>query len=189
MRRLEFVNRFQLNNLQPSFHRFIYPKAVKDAAVLIPLVENDNELNVLLTRRAEHLKHHPGQVSFPGGKVEQYDESYAAAALREAHEEIGLPQENVTILGQLKPYHTISGYVVTPIVGLIQQPDVFIQDDNEVAEIFQVPLQHFINLDNHYQVETYYRGKAHSVNFMPYKHYNIWGATAAMMIDLVHHIR
>lgn len=189
MQKLEFVTRFLLNNLQPSFHHFIYPKALKDAAVLIPIVEADNQLNVLLTRRAEHLKHHPGQVSFPGGKVEKSDENFAAAALREAHEEIGLPCENVNILGQLKPYHTISGYVVTPFVGLIEQPEAFIQDDNEVAEIFQVPLQHFINQDNHFRIETFFRGEAHSVNFMPYKQYNIWGATAAMMIDLVHHIR
>lgn len=189
MRKNEFVKRFQLNCLQPSFHTFEYPNHVKDAAVLIPIVDTGKQLNILLTRRAEHLTHHPGQVSFPGGKVEASDENHIAAALREAQEEIGLPVENVTILGQLKPYQTISGFAVTPIIGLIKQPDFFTQDENEVAEIFQVPLRHFLQAKNHHQVITFHQGKSHSIYFMPYKHYNIWGATAAMMADLVNHIR
>ncbi len=189
MERHEFAYRFQLNTLQASFHRFKYPKQLKDAAVLIPIVETNNQLSVLLTRRADHLTHHPGQVSFPGGKVEEYDDNYIAAALREAEEEIGLSHKNVNILGQLKPYHTISGYIVTPIVALVDEPLSFIKDENEVAEIFQVPLHHFMNDTNHYQIDTFHRGERHPVYFMPYKHYNIWGATAAMMFDLVHHIR
>jgi len=189
MQKNEFVKRFQLNTLGPSFHRFEYPAPVKPAAVLIPLIEVDNELTVLLTKRAAHLAHHPGQISFPGGKVEATDIDHIAAALREAEEEIGLSHKNVTILGQLQPYQTISGYVVTPIIGFIEKTERYTADANEVAEIFQVPFQHFLHPKNHHSVETFYRGKSHKVYFMPYKHYNIWGATAAMIADLVHHIR
>ncbi|WP_286266316.1 CoA pyrophosphatase [Thalassotalea atypica] len=189
MERSEFIKRFKLNSLQPSFHKFIYPKQTRAAAVLIAITEMDDQLSILLTKRAAHLKHHPGQISFPGGKVEPFDPDHIATALREAEEEIGLPQQNVEIIGQLKPYQTITGYVVTPIVAVIKQPEQYIQDHNEVAEIFHVPLHHFMSAENHHKVETFHKGKSHLIYFMPYKQYNIWGATAAMMADLVNHIK
>ncbi len=188
MDKKEFAKRFQLNTLQPSLHRFNYPKELKEAAVLIALTEINHQLHVVLTTRAAHLKHHPGQVSFPGGKLENFDTSLTHAALRESEEEIGIDPRHVKVLGQLKPYHTISGYIVTPIVGLLETTPQYRIDENEVADVFHVPLTHLLDEKHHSQVETYHDGKFHNVYFISYKHYNIWGATAAMLTDLVNHL-
>lgn len=184
-----FVNRFRFNNLQSSSHRFVYPSKVKAAAVLVPVVENHNQLSVLLTKRASHLKHHASQISFPGGKVEEQDASPIATALREAEEEIGLAEDKVDIIGQLHPYHTISGYVVTPIVAMVKPPLMLTADANEVAEIFQIPLSHFLDDKNHIHITSYYKGKTHPVTFMPFQQYNVWGATAAILADLARHVK
>jgi 8-oxo-dGTP pyrophosphatase MutT (NUDIX family) len=150
---------------------------------------NISGLQVLLTKRASHLKHHPSQISFPGGKVEPTDRNLIHTALREAQEEIGLSPEAVTIIGQLPNYEIISGYQVTPIVAVVESPQYYQKDANEVDEIFQVPLQHFLQPENHRSIISYRNGHHHNVHFFPYKHYNIWGATAAMLKDLVDHIK
>ena len=189
MKKADFLKNFQLNTLQPSFQQFEFPYQKQPASVLIALVEQDEQLMVLLTKRAAHLKHHAGQISFPGGKVEKIDQSPADTATREAWEEIGLPQKNVEIIGQLQSYQTITGFIVSPMVALIKPPKAFQLDENEVAELFYVPLAHFLDASNHNKVFTTHKGKRHPVYFIQYQHYNIWGATAAMLIDLVKHIR
>lgn len=189
MNKTEFLKSFQLNRLQPSFHQFEYPYQIKPAAVLIGLIEQDDQLMVLLTKRASHLKHHAGQISFPGGKVEEIDKSPADTAKREAWEEIGLPQHNVDIIGQLKSYQTISGFVVSPLVAIVKAPEEYFLDENEVAELFTVPLSFFLDSNNHHKVYTNHKGKRHPVYFIQYQQHNIWGATAAMLIDLVKHIQ
>ena len=112
-----------------------------------------------------------------------------ATALREAQEEIGLAPESVSVIGKLPSYEIISGYQVTPIVAIIDAQQSYQQDYNEVAEIFQVPLQHFLQSDNHFCINALRNGRHHNIHFYPYKHYNIWGATAAMLKDLVEHIK
>lgn len=184
MTKNEFMQRFQMHLLPEVSNRYEHHKPLKNAAVLIPIVVGDNHLDVLLTKRASHLAHHPSQISFPGGKVEPTDENIIATALRETQEEIGLHPDNISIVGQLPPYQTISGYEVTPIVALVQQPNEYVKDTNEVAEIFHVPLNHFLTRQHHVQIPMTYRGKRHHVHFMPYQHYNIWGATAAMLHEL-----
>ena len=156
--------------------------------MLIALTEIDEQLFILLTKRANHLKHHPGQISFPGGKMEDFDAGFVGAAIREAEEEIGLNSNNINIIGQLLPYETISGYVVTPIIAFIDEQQNYVIDKNEVAEIFQVPLQHFLNFDNHYVVSIERHCKPFSIHFMPFEHHNIWGATAVMLKDLAIHL-
>ena len=153
-------------------------------AVLIPIVSNQGQLEVLLTKRASHLTHHPGQISFPGGKVEPNDRSMIATALRETEEEIGLKSKDIQVLGQLTSYQTISGYEITPIVAFARKNDNYQFDDNEVAEVFHVPLSHFLLREHHIKVPFYHKGKSHNVHFMPYQEYNIWGATAAILHDL-----
>ncbi len=184
----EFLLRFNLLQLAESEHNYQHHLPLKSAAVLIALVEpeqRDEGLQVLLTKRASHLKHHPSQVSFPGGKVEQEDNSLIDTALREAFEEIGLSREAVSVAGQLPPYQTISGFQVTPVVAIVSRSQAYKIDKNEVAEIFQVPLQHFLTTNDHHVFTASRNGKQHNVHFLPYKHYNIWGATAVMLKDLV----
>jgi len=185
----EFLLRFSLQPLMPSSHDYSHHKPLKSAAVLIGLVETESSgLQVLLTKRASHLRHHPSQVSFPGGKAEEEDDSLTITALREAQEEVGLANHAVNVIGQLPPYQTISGYQVTPIVAIIAKEQHYVMDSNEVSEIFQVPLQHFLNPHEHHIIVASKNGKQHNVHFMPYKHYNIWGATASMLKDLINHI-
>mgnify|MGYP000032376232 CR=1 FL=1 len=180
----EFAQRFQMQTLPAPVHKFRYPYKLKSAAVLIPIVSNQGQLEVLLTKRASHLRHHPGQISFPGGKAEPSDQNLIVTALRETEEEIGLKAENIQVLGQLKPYQTISGYDITPIVAFAKKNTSYQLDDNEVAEVFHVPLSHFLKREHHIEVPMYHQGKRHNVRFMPYQDYNIWGATAAILHDL-----
>ena len=191
MEKDEFLYRFNLMQHGKSCHNYQHDLPLKSAAVLIALVNNSdtNSLDVLLTKRASHLKHHPSQISFPGGKVEPTDKSLIHTALREAHEEIGLPSSAVSIVGQLANYEIISGYQVTPIVAVIESPQYYQKDANEVDEIFQVPLQYFLQEKNHRSIIFYRNGHHHNVHFFPYKHYNIWGATAAMLKDLAELIK
>jgi 8-oxo-dGTP pyrophosphatase MutT (NUDIX family) len=156
------------------------------AAVLIPIVEQENGLHVIFTQRAEHLNDHAGQISFPGGRKEDRDVSIEHTALREAHEEIGLKHERVETLGQLPDYFTITGYQVTPVVSLVANGEEFVADTNEVAEIFQVPLSFLMNPANH-QIREWV-GPEGSRRFyaMPYESKFIWGATAGMLRNLYH---
>ena len=194
MNKAEFLYRFNLLQYGDSCHNYQHNSPLRSAAVLIALVNDSDEMNIsglqlLLTKRASHLKHHPSQISFPGGKVEPTDRNLIHTALREAQEEIGLSPEAVTIIGQLPNYEIISGYQVTPIVAVIESPQYYQKDANEVDEIFQVPLQHFLQPENHRCIISYRNGHHHNVHFFPYKHYNIWGATAAMIKDLVDRIK
>lgn len=157
---------------------------VTPAAVLVPLVNRPEGLNVLLTQRSDALPHHPGQISFPGGRVEPEDASIEAAALREAHEEIGLPPEQVTVLGRLASYETVTGFAVTPVVGWIEPPFPIAADPVEVADVFEVPLAFLLDSGNQ---QRHFRmlGEVRRDYFaIPYAERYIWGATAAMLIML-----
>lgn len=201
MDKAEFLFRFHLKQQYDSCHNYQHHAPLREAAVLIALSDDVNAINnlgdiyssnglqVLLTKRASHLKHHPAQISFPGGKVEQTDINLTHTALREAQEEIGLDPQNVTVIGQLPSYEIISGYQVTPIVAIVNSIQTYIKDKNEVDEIFHVPLQHFLQDENHHIVDSYRHGRHLKVHFYPYKHYNIWGATAAMLKDLVNRLK
>jgi 8-oxo-dGTP pyrophosphatase MutT (NUDIX family) len=188
MTKNDFLQKFQLSKLDDSLHQYQHHAELKPAAVLIALIEENNKLSIVLTKRASHLKHHPGQISFPGGKMEDFDAGFISAAIREAEEEIGLNSDNINIIGQLLPYETISGYVVTPIIAFINNKQDYVIDKNEVDEIFQVPLQHFLDFNNHYIVNIERHRKPFSIHFMPFEHHNIWGATAVMLKDLAIHL-
>lgn len=153
------------------------------AAVLVPLVQRD-DLSVLLTRRTDHLHHHPGQISFPGGRVEEGDASPVATALRETYEEIGLAATHVELLGALPDYVTGTGFRVTPIVGLVRTPFELVLDAFEVAEAFEVPLSHFLDPANHQRHSLQVEGRTRHFHAMPYGDYYIWGATAGMLMSL-----
>lgn len=154
------------------------------AAVLIPLVQQERGLTVLLTQRTAHLNDHAGQISFPGGRVEPGDATPEMTALREAEEEVGLPRERVRILGRLADYHTVTGFAVTPVVGYIVPPFSLHPDPFEVAEVFEVPLEFLMNPENHQRHTSSYRGRQRSYYAMPYEGRFIWGATAGMIVNL-----
>ena len=165
------------------------------AAVLVGLVQRDDGLHVLLTRRTEHLRDHAGQISFPGGRSEPEDPHAEATALREAQEEVGLPPACVEVLGRLPDYTTVTRYVVTPVVGLIHPPFDLRLDAFEVAEAFEVPLTFLMTPAHHRRHVFSYEGGQRQFLSMPWRHdahdgeYFIWGATAAMLRNLYHFLR
>lgn len=157
------------------------------ASVLVPLVQRD-EVTVLLTRRADHLTDHPGQISFPGGRAEPDDVDAIATALREAEEEVGLHARHVDVLGSLPHYTTGTGFVVTPVVALIELPFTVEPDPYEVAEVFEVPLAFLMAPANHRRHGVEAGGVHREFLSMlwqsasePIRRYFIWGATAAML--------
>jgi len=163
-----------------------------NASVLVPLVLRD-ELTVLLTQRTDHLNDHPGQISFPGGRAEEVDPDPVATALREAHEEIGLEPFEVEVLGSLPTYTTSTGFIVTPVVGLVQPQATLRPDPFEVAEVFEVPLAWLMNPANHQRHAFEFRGATREFFSIPWqasdasgatRRYFIWGATAAMLRNL-----
>lgn len=155
------------------------------AAVLVPLVARPDGLTVLLTQRTAHLANHAGQISFPGGRMEETDADAVAAALRETEEEIGLSRDHVEILGRLDDYVTVTHFRVEPIVGLVQPPFELALDAFEVAEVFEVPLAFILDPVNH---QRHFRVLSEEVKryfyAMPYQDRYIWGATAAMLRNL-----
>lgn len=154
------------------------------AAVLLALIPREDGLNVLLTRRSEHLRSHAGQISFPGGRIEDSDHSPEAAALREAEEEVGLDPDRVELIGAMAPYQTSTGFIIHSFVGLVEDPGELRPCPHEVAEIFEVPLDFLMDPDNHRPYMLDHGGKRYRLHAMPYKDYNIWGATAAILRQL-----
>ena len=161
------------------------------ASVLIALVQREEGLTVLLTQRTAHLTDHAGQISFPGGRAEDVDASAVATALRETEEEIGLDRRHIEILGSLPDYVTGTGYKVTPVVGLVTPPMSLTPDQNEVDEIFEVPLAFLMDAGNHQRLSFDLPEGAGRRSFyaMPYQRFYIWGATAGMLRNLFHFLR
>ncbi len=151
------------------------------AAVLIAVINYEKGARVLLTRRPENMASHPGQVAFPGGKVEKCDDSIVAAALREANEEVGLDPSLVDIVGYLDTYQTGSGFRITPVVGLVPSTYQLELDKREVDEAFEVPLEFLMTVENHQKHSRYWQGKNRAYYAMPYGDKFIWGATAGML--------
>lgn len=157
-----------------------------EAAVLVPIVfHGAADPTVLLTKRTAHLKSHAGQIAFPGGRRDPGDVDAVATALRETLEETGIPGEHVEILGHLDRYMTRTGYAVTPVVGALRGPLSTVPEPEEVAEIFEVPLAHFMDRANHQRHSRDLNGVRRYFYAMPYQDYYIWGATAGMLRNLV----
>lgn len=160
------------------------PQSLARAAVLVPLVERPEGLHVLLTLRASHLKHHAGQVSFPGGRLEPADVGPWEAALREAKEEIGLEPRFVSRVGYLRDHIVITGFRVTPVVGFVQPGFTLRLDAKEVEDVFEVPLDFVLDPVNHLPRDRQFAGFTVSTYEIPYQGRHIWGATASMLLTL-----
>lgn len=160
------------------------PGEPAEAAVLAGLVPRPQGTRVLLTRRTDSLRHHAGQVSFPGGRIEPGDADAVAAALRESQEEIALGPAQVAPLGFLDPFTTISGFRVTTVVAAIDPDYVARPEPGEVADVFEVPLEYLMSPDNLRQVEMDYRGRRRIVLEYDWPGQRIWGATAAILFNL-----
>jgi 8-oxo-dGTP pyrophosphatase MutT (NUDIX family) len=160
------------------------PERLVRAAVLIGLADRPDGLSVLLTQRTQHLTDHAGQISLPGGRVEPSDPDPVFAALREAEEEIGLPPGQVEVIGRLDTYITGTGFEITPVVGLVRVPFEERLDTFEVAELFEVPLAFIVDRANHQRHTRELRGRVRGFYVLPYENRYIWGATAAMLVNL-----
>jgi 8-oxo-dGTP pyrophosphatase MutT (NUDIX family) len=156
---------------------------LKPAGVLIPLFERDEGLTVLLTERSAELKHHAGQIAFPGGRMEAGDSDITATALRETEEEVGIAPERVSIAGYLEPMPTVTGYAVTPVIGFVEASTVLTIDRTEVSATFEVPLEFLMDEANQRRGVRHYRGRELPLIEFHYAGYRIWGATAHMLIE------
>ena len=154
---------------------------LRPAAVLVPLLVRDREDCLLFTRRTEHLPHHAGEISFPGGARHAEDGDLLATALRETEEELGIPAARIEVHGRLDDFWSIHGYHVVPFVGTIPHPFAYRVADGEIAEVIEAPLAHFRNPDVHHVEDWAHRGRVHPVDFYRYGEHVIWGLTAAIL--------
>lgn len=159
-------------------------RKLRPAAVLVGFVDRGNGPHVVLTKRSSRLKHHPGQIAFPGGKVDEGDADVTATALREAWEEVGLRADQVEVFGQLPPHETVTSFTVTPVLGRISPDFIANPEPGEVEEVFEVPLSHLAEPANYVVQQRIWAGKPRPYFTVPWGPYYIWGATARMLRGL-----
>lgn len=152
------------------------------AAVILLVVNHPQEPTLVFTRRNAHLADHAGQISFPGGRMEEGDLGPAHTALRELSEEVGIDPAGVEVLGELPDYHTSTGFRVRPVVGWAEPPIAYAPDPREVAEVFEVPLAFLLETANHRYESAFHRGRLRHYWAMPWRGRFIWGATAGMLV-------
>lgn len=175
----DFLSRFQL--LRPQTSRAALN--ARQAAVLVPIVRRPQP-GLLLTQRSARLRKHPGQVAFPGGAVDSSDASLIAAALREAQEEVAIPPECVDIIGVLPPVDSVTGFQVTPVLGVIPPDLHYHVSEDEVASVFEMPLAEALRLGRYHPLDIHRRGDSHRVWLSWYQHYFVWGMTAGIIREL-----
>jgi 8-oxo-dGTP pyrophosphatase MutT (NUDIX family) len=168
----------------PAGMREQLTQTLTPAAVLIPVIERAGSLSVLLTQRSAELKHHAAQVSFPGGRMEESDDDILATALRETHEEVGIAPDEVSVIGYLDPMPTVTGYAVTPVIGLLAEPAGIVVDRSEVEYTFEVPLEFLLDPSNQHATEREFHGKKMPIVEFVFDEQRIWGATAFMLVNM-----
>ncbi|MEX0276428.1 MAG: CoA pyrophosphatase [Ruegeria sp.] len=159
-------------------------RKLRPAGVLVPVLMTERTPQLILTKRSSALKHHPGQIAFPGGKQDEGDRNVAETALREAQEEIGLPPDLPRILGHLPTHETVTSFSMTPVVAVVEHPFDPVPEPGEVEEVFSVPLEHVLNPANYIVESRRWRGERRYYYTVPYGPYYIWGATARILRGL-----
>ncbi|MFN4142613.1 CoA pyrophosphatase [Aestuariivirga sp.] len=183
-RKAPALHRLSDDDLNPEARMIPEGVAPKPAAVLVPLVSRADGLHMLLTERQPHLSRHAGQVAFPGGRIDDTDESPVAAALRETEEETGIARSFVEPLGFLDTYLTSTNYRVVPVVGIVRPGFTVVPHAGEVADVFEVPLAFLMNPGHHARHSRDYQGRERFYYAMPWQGRYIWGATAGMIRNL-----
>ena len=174
-----FLARFQL--LRPQINRHTINQ--RQAAVLVPIVRRPVP-GLLLTQRSTRMRKHAGQVAFPGGARDPEDSSLIAAALREAQEEVAIPPETVEVIGVLPTVDSVTGFQVTPVVGIIPPDLPYHASEEEVAAVFEMPLEEALRLGRYHPLDIHRRGNDHRVWLSWYEHYFVWGMTAGISREL-----
>ena len=154
---------------------------LRPAAVLLPLFERDGKASLLFTVRTEHLEHHSGEISFPGGANDSTDTDLIATACRETEEEIGVRGDSIEILGRMDDFYSIYGYHVVPYVGIIPPPEALQVASDEISAVFEAPVEFFRDPTVHHVEDWNHQGRIHPVDFYRYEKHVIWGLTAAML--------
>lgn len=159
-------------------------RTLRPAGVLVPILLSAGTARLILTKRASRLRHHPGQIAFPGGKQDPGDRDMTATALREAREEIALDPDNVEVLGHLPAHETVTAFRITPVVARIRNPFKAVAERGEVEEVFDVPLDHVLNRARFAVQSRRWRGTLRHYYTVPFGPYYIWGATARILWTL-----
>lgn len=168
----------------PELADLLEHEPLREAAVLIGLVRRESGWHVLLTQRNEQLNHHGGQVSFPGGRLDP-GETAIDAALRECFEEVGISRTQIEVVGYQQRFATISSYVISPVLAILDSDLNPVPQQSEVAEIFEAPLSLFFDRTQHQPETRMWKGRVRSTTIIPFQKFRIWGATASMMLKLV----
>ena len=167
--------------LQNFPHQTISTEGLRQAAVLVPLFRHAGRDSLLFTVRTDHLEHHSGEISFPGGAREAADRDLAETARRETEEELGIPAGAIRILGRMDDVYSVHGYHVVPYVGLVPGAEKLTPDAAEIAAVFDAPLDHFRDPEVHHTEDWSHRGRVHEVDFYRYGDHVVWGLTAAIL--------
>jgi 8-oxo-dGTP pyrophosphatase MutT (NUDIX family) len=176
---------FDLNPHAPTREE----RKLRPAAVLVPIIERSGGATILFTKRADTLQAHAGQVSFPGGRIDESDGGAVEAALRETQEEISLSRDFIDVVGFLDHYETGTGFTISPVISVVREGFALNANSREVAEIFETPFEFLMNPANHQRHSREWQGKTRHFYAMPYNGQYIWGATAGMLVNLYERLR
>ncbi|WP_435273720.1 CoA pyrophosphatase [Psychrobium sp. nBUS_13] len=180
MNRQELIMRFSLRTLTDTQLKITH-MPLKESAVLLAFIERNNELCLLLTKRSQHLRHHPGQISFPGGKHDVEDENLKTTAIRETQEELGIEFDDIDLFGELPFHDTITGFRIKPYLGFVDQRANITANVGEVSDVIEVPIKTFLFNPTHFMLPIIRPNLTVNVYFKPSQGHAIWGATAAII--------
>ena len=181
MNRQQLITMFQMRNIDNISIKLPPSMTLTPSAVLILFVERRGQIKVILTRRTKHLRHHPGQISFVGGKADADDRNLRDTALRETFEELGISAKKITIFSELPNFFTITGFDIKPYLAFIEPDAIITANKDEVADVIEIDLQEFIHHNAHFVINVPRNGIQYPIHFKPSAVWPIWGATAAML--------